>query len=155
MTFDRKEYQKEYYRKNKAIIKERNEAWRKANPDKWRAIRDGWWNRHLEQNRERGRKNVSRRRAEARNKIFEILGGKKCVRCGFSDERALQFDHINGDGRLERRQKGGLDYYLFYYAEHPEIVVSKFQVLCANCNWIKRAENKEHRYFSLRTDKQP
>src|SRR6266446_5698640 len=32
-----------------------------------------------------------------RREVIEHLGGK-CVHCGFSDYRALQVDHINGDG---------------------------------------------------------
>ncbi len=28
--------------------------------------------------------------------------GNKCVKCGFSDPRALQIDHINGDGMDNR-----------------------------------------------------
>ena len=30
-----------------------------------------------------------------RKKIFDSLGGV-CIRCGFSDERALQVDHVEG-----------------------------------------------------------
>jgi len=37
-----------------------------------------------------------------RDEAIRILGGK-CSRCGFDDFRALQIDHINGDGAEERR----------------------------------------------------
>jgi hypothetical protein len=48
--------------------------------------------------------------------VLEALGGE-CIRCGFDDKRALQIDHIKGE--------------------------NKYQLLCANCNWIKRVENNE------------
>lgn len=73
--------------------------------------------------------------ARVRAAAIALLGGK-CVRCGFSDARALQLDHIHGAGIRDRRStttryravlKGSTD----------------FQLLCANCNWIKRCENGE------------
>lgn len=79
------------------------------------------------------------------------LGGK-CAHCGFTDERALQFDHVHGDGHKDvrpsdaagRRQRKsvGLGTYYKRIAEHRE--PGRFQLLCANCNWIKRSENEEH-----------
>jgi len=64
--------------------------------------------------------------------------GNKCVRCGFDDIRALQLDHIEGDGYKYSKET----YYrrLQSIITHPERV----QVLCANCNWIKRYEEKKH-----------
>jgi|SRR5882762_199928 len=70
-----------------------------------------------------------------RDYLISILGGK-CVRCFITTNRVLQFDHINGDGSI-------LDSY-----EPREILrqinQGLIQLLCANCNWIKRAENKEY-----------
>ncbi|MDG7005258.1 MAG: hypothetical protein JRN73_09990 [Nitrososphaerota archaeon] len=66
--------------------------------------------------------------------------GSKCVRCGFSDFRALQIDHVNGGGRSEARRLAGVAYYL-HVLDH--INDGTYQLLCANCNWIKRAENEE------------
>lgn len=71
--------------------------------------------------------------------------GNKCVRCGFSDERALQFNHINGDGFLNRRQKyfrtrTGLktkyDPREFLRILVQEPVRDDIELLCSNCNWI-------------------
>jgi hypothetical protein len=76
--------------------------------------------------------------AEMRRRAIEILGGK-CVRCGFSDPRALQIDHVNGGGTKEIRviQNFGI------YRKILDGNTSDYQLLCANCNWIKRAENHE------------
>ena len=78
-----------------------------------------------------------------RTQLIEILGNK-CVRCGFSDIRALQLDHINGGGHKECVKFGHRDAMISYYLKHREETY-KLQVLCANCNWIKRHENNENR----------
>ena len=75
-----------------------------------------------------------------------LLGllGNKCIKCGFDDSRALQIDHINGGGYIERKS-----YNLSprkYYSNILQSVLNnenKYQLLCANCNWIKRFEENE------------
>lgn len=76
------------------------------------------------------------------------LMGNKCARCNFSDIRALQIDHVNSDGAIERRywkQFGGLALEQFYciVAKSYTMNENRYQLLCANCNWIKRSENRE------------
>lgn len=73
--------------------------------------------------------------------MFSILGGKQCVICGCLDVRCLQFDHINGGGCKESRIMGNK--MLKHYINNPEEAKAKLQVLCANCNWIKRYINNE------------
>jgi len=70
--------------------------------------------------------------------VVEKLGGC-CVKCGFSDDRALQLDHINGGGKKDRIHRS-------WQVMYKEIISGKdtsIQLLCANCNWIKRFENRE------------
>ncbi len=74
-----------------------------------------------------------------RQRIVELLG-RKCVRCGFNDWRALQVDHVNGGGDLERRT---LKLTTIRFIDHLLASHGKYQLLCANCNWIKRYENHE------------
>jgi len=76
--------------------------------------------------------------------LRQILGQPVCINCGFGDSRALQFDHINGNGNKDRKRfaKGGTNK-LMYYILHPDEAREKLQVLCANCNWIKRVTNDE------------
>lgn len=75
-----------------------------------------------------------------RLKSIELLGGK-CHRCGFSDWRALQFDHTNGGGNRDTKNMSGMKNKVIHdrisSGEHP------YQLLCANCNWIKRYEEDE------------
>lgn len=70
--------------------------------------------------------------------IINFLGGK-CVRCGFIDFRALQIDHINGGGIKEKNLMSNPLKYYKVICNNPQ----KYQLLCANCNWIKRYENHE------------
>lgn len=78
-----------------------------------------------------------------RYQLFDVLG-HTCVKCGFVDKRALQIDHINGGGMEDRKNKGSATAMYKYYVEHPELAKERLQVLCANCNWIKRSEWKEY-----------
>lgn len=75
-----------------------------------------------------------------RQKIIDKYGGV-CVRCGFSDIRALQVDHIKGGGKkhIKSFTNNPRTYYKFVLRDETGM----FQLLCANCNWIKRYENKE------------
>ena len=69
--------------------------------------------------------------------------GNKCCLCGFSDTRTLQIDHINGGGVKEKKEITST-YYIHVLKEF-ESGSKKYQLLCANCNWIKRVINKEVR----------
>lgn len=82
-------------------------------------------------------------RMKLRMKILKLLG-EQCVKCGFSDWRALQVDHIHGKGAKERKQfKSSKSYYEFLINK-IENGSKDYQLLCANCNWIKRYDKKEH-----------
>ena len=81
------------------------------------------------------RKYMKAKRAE----VLAVLGGK-CNRCGFSDFRALQVDHVHGGGRIELLS--GISSYT-YMKRVLSDTTGKYQLLCANCNWIKKYENSE------------
>lgn len=74
--------------------------------------------------------------------IFDKLG-RKCKHCGCRDKRVLQIDHINGGGRAEFESIGNPQRYLVQVLSDA---TGKYQILCANCNWIKRSENQEAQY---------
>ena len=80
-------------------------------------------------------------RQKLRNIIIDHYGGK-CAKCGFSDRRALQIDHINGGGKREMKKMGcSLAFYLHIIKNN---FPPTYQILCANCNWIKRFERNEY-----------
>lgn len=112
----------------------------KNNPEyqKWYWVNISKPNGYLERNRV----NSLKHHRLQRQRIIDALGGK-CVRCGFSDVRALQIDHVNGNGAKERRQ-------FKHYTSCRIMIYQKilngskeYQLLCANCNWIKRFEEGE------------
>ena len=88
---------------------------------------------------ESAQERVQRKRQE----VFALLG-VSCARCGFSDTRALQIDHVLGGGAIHMRRVA--DPYVRYcqMIDSIESGAEEYQILCANCNWIKRAENGEH-----------
>lgn len=90
--------------------------------------------------REYNRLEMRRLVKELRSYCLQKLGGQ-CLRCGFSDARALQIDHVNGGGSKESRttRLGTPRYYRKVFAA----VAGIYQLLCANCNWIKRHERGE------------
>lgn len=96
--------------------------WVKRNPGKQREYNRRW-------------------REKSRNRLIDLLGGV-CKHCGFSDRRALQFDHVDGGAYQELRGRG-----VPIERLHREIKAMpwKYQLLCANCNWIKRWDNNENK----------
>jgi hypothetical protein len=105
--------------------------------------------RHVEEIREKARRYYQNNRdkvkashLKVRMKAIEVLGGK-CARCGIEDFRVLQIDHVNGGGLRERRNLSPSRFYkkVIKSAKAGE---GKYQVLCANCNMIKKYERQEH-----------
>ena len=92
-------------------------------------------------------KKYSRRKAywELKFKIFSLLENR-CTICGFSDWRALQVDHVNGGGNKERKANNNNNNTWGFYKrilEEIEAGSKDYQLLCANCNWIKKWEKNE------------
>jgi hypothetical protein len=117
-------------------------CWEKLKRNKTLKRKD-WQKRFREKNIERIRKNNDKYNHNARQQVIDLLGGK-CIRCGFSDIRALQVDHINGGGYRELKNHNSKER-LRMVVESVGNKENKYQLLCANCNWIKRFEDKEVR----------
>ena len=99
-------------------------VWRKQNPIKTRAYAKAYCRNQ-------------------RTKALQILGNK-CVHCGNTDYRVLQIDHVDGGGTHERQV-------ISTHGIHDRIVkghIQGYQLLCANCNWIKKWERDENRQLS-------
>lgn len=78
-----------------------------------------------------------RYRTRIRLAAIAFLGGV-CVRCGIDDERVLQFDHIDGSGRYEKKRSD--TWYLSVVRDDRK----DLQLLCANCHVIKTRESGEY-----------
>jgi hypothetical protein len=86
---------------------------------------------------------------KVKKEIFELLGDKcsnpKClVPGGCKDPRCLQIDHVNGNGKKDRIRFGATIQYYRYILKEIQRGSKDYQLLCANCNWIKRVEKKEY-----------
>ena len=102
---------------------------------------------YLKKNKEISNKKYREYRARIRREVLIFVGGEmglKCKRCNFDDIRALQIDHVNGGGRQEIRKFRDNSRYIKHIKKNPE----NYQLLCANCNWIKKVENNEVRYVA-------
>ena len=74
-----------------------------------------------------------------------LLGQVQCVRCKFSDIRALSLDHVEGGGRKHMEALGVKKASEFYQwlKDHHYPQKPRLQVLCMNCQFIKANENAE------------
>lgn len=74
--------------------------------------------------------------------IVEYLKTHPCVDCGFSDLRALEFDHIKGKKKFTIA-RGKLNSWKRIFKE-----IEKCEVRCANCHRIKTVEEtKSYRKY--------
>lgn len=84
-----------------------------------------------------------------RLKVLKLLGNK-CVNPynlphfdWNNDPNLLQIDHINGGGCKELRDSRDSKGYLRSIYHNILEGENKYQLLCPNCNWLKRIKNKE------------
>lgn len=71
--------------------------------------------------------------------------GSRCAKRGFADIRALEIDHINGDGAIERKNTRRAGHIMYRAIALGQRTTEDLQLLCCNCNKIKRIENNEHK----------
>ncbi len=161
----RREYRREYYAKNRESILASSRERCKQDPDLRRRRRESsqrWREANREHNNAYNREYRKRYphygviptriyRKNLRLKVIEHFGGK-CMKCGFDDWRALQIDHINGGGRKSfgKIRPSPVYYHNKLLGETPGVT---YQLLCANCNQIKKHENKESSPCYNPTDK--
>lgn len=120
--------------------------WRAKNPDAARRISRKGSANYIANNPATRRKSARDYNARRRAETIAFYGGA-CVRCGFSDVRALHIDHIDGGGKKERDAgRHGLFELWKITRDDPLMARSTFQLLCANCNSIKRHEEYEFKY---------
>ena len=105
--------------------KERARAWALANPERVKETK---------------RKSHWKLRREVLSAYCEA--DIVCAQCGFTDVRALQLDHIDGGGAKQVRELKGRGWTLYRWLRKNNFPQG-YQVLCANCNWIKRHTNEE------------
>lgn len=133
-----REYKRQYRQNNPEQKHQSDIAYRKRNREKIRAKNKIYYRENIEQY-------AKIRLAWGLALKQEVMtvyskGVPQCVRCGYSDIRALSIDHINGKGSVHRRMINNTTYRWLKKQGFPE----GYQVLCMNCQFIKRIENREH-----------
>lgn len=130
----------------KEFEKSYSAAYRKTHAERLRIINRAW----KIANAERVRSLNKEERARLKMDVFIAYSKGKpisCCECGYADLRALDIDHMNDDGAAKRRGlfgdrlSAGTTYYRWLRKNgYP----SGYQILCRNCNWIKKlnADNK-------------
>lgn len=104
---------------------------------KQRITGDRWYNQNFLKQQEYNRERLRRIKLQVLSAYSKNLS---CNRCGFKDIRALTIDHIKGNGAEHRRK---LRHHNFYDWLIKHNFPKGYQVLCMNCQWIKRDKNKE------------
>ena len=111
--------QERYRLKHPEMYREAARKWREANPEKAKQSHRNAY-------------------ARLRERVTQQYGSK-CGNCGLADPRVLQIDHVNGGGTQEHEKLRNSGVYR-RALKYPE----NYQLLCANCNWIKRSERNEN-----------
>lgn len=125
--------------------KEESRLYYQLNKARLRAYQKRYYNEHLKYQKdrlERQRLRTKKVNLELKINALSHYGNDtiKCVICGETRLPCLSIDHINGGGNQERkREYHGHLYWWLKKRNYPE----GYQTLCMNCQWIKRAEQKE------------
>jgi hypothetical protein len=144
----RKEYYHNYYLNHKNQSRQTAKKWRTNNPDKVKEIQKNWKENNPEHAKEIIKKSNHKVRLKIKLEIFNLLGSC-CINPynqhdkPYTDIRALQIDHVNGNGNKERKQFNGTLPYYKYILEKIKLGSKDYQLMCSNCNNIKRFEENE------------
>ena len=84
-----------------------------------------------------------------RSAVLTLLGDK-CCQCGYSQRPALQIDHVQGGGKEQFRKLGNTEKYYKHVIQQITLGSKEYQLLCANCNQLKRHNNNESKRRELK-----
>lgn len=79
------------------------------------------------------------RRIQERIYFYTWLQTKKCVDCGNTDFRVLEFDHVRGEKSYNISSKIAV-----FNLETLLKEIEKCDIVCANCHKIRHAERDNH-----------
>ncbi len=133
-----REYCRKYYHNHKEQCLKMSREWLLKHPEKTReySVRARERNRLRYQNDKEYREKIKCQRRESNARrlrkcqaiVLEIIRQKgSCEKCGFSDIRALQNHHINGNADQHN-----------WFKTYKKIIDGKvpYSILCANCHTI-------------------
>jgi len=165
-SLNKKEYHNEYYKNNKEKIDNRLKEYHKNSKNykkyyneynkEHKEYRKNYYQLNKEKLKEYGRNNHQKNKdyqneqnkkyiLNLRTKIIEKYGSK-CfnpynINHGdfLNDIRCFQIDHVNGNGRKERKEIKSTVFLKKVLADKE----GNYQLLCANCNFLKKIINHE------------
>lgn len=121
------------------------QRWYQKNKEHARKYKREMMKRLRASNPEKYREQSRKAKAKLKDMVFEVHG-RQCARCGFSDIRALTLDHILNNGAEERKAIGERGIYRrAVKTQHKE----EYQILCMNCQFIKRVEARRQNQYPL------
>ena len=118
--------------------KSRYKKWYEANKDRVREMKRKSMLKNRLENPEIYRKHSRDSKAKLKATLFDMYG-HVCIRCGFEDKRALTLDHKLNNGNKERKELGERG---VYQKARDTFLPDEYQILCMNCQFIKRCEDK-------------
>jgi hypothetical protein len=138
-------YERGHYHKNQnQILANLRDRWKNDSKFKLRKQAANKKQRSTREFKDKRNLREKKLREYWRDELINVLEGYICKKCGYKISKIpLQIDHIKGKGRRERRKNSDTSRYYKKYALEPERARRELQVLCANCNQIKKFENKE------------
>ncbi len=142
---ERRAYFKRYYLEHKEYFSNRKKNNREHANILNRESRIRAKQRDLKDYRKRDNESQTSYRLRRKQLVFSHYsnGSIKCVVCGESRLACLSIDHIAGGGtqhKLSLKLRGGHDFYGWLVrSRFPE----GYQVLCMNCQFVKRVMNRE------------
>jgi hypothetical protein len=112
--------------------------WKIEHPEEWKQIKKEYHKKHYESNKEDSLQKMHNYLSNRRREVLYWYsnGEMKCSRCGETHIEFLAVDHIHNNGRKERKENPGNAINYIIRNNFPD----EYQVLCHNCNFIKRAE---------------
>lgn len=156
---EKKDYDRDYYQKNKKEIDKRHRDYNEKNKEKCKARMKKNSRIHYERYRKEVIVKSARRNKiktiEIKKKIFKLFGNKCAnpfnINHGefLSEIRCLQIDHVNGGVTKERAKSKSTVKYYELILEKIKAGSKDYQLLCANCNWIKRTTNNEQNQWGM------
>ena len=99
-----------------------------------------------DQYRQRARTRKARIKMLSQDKLYEYLKDRSCSSCGFSDIRALDFDHLDPHKKKFTIARGVNEGYSWDTIKKE---IKKCRILCSNCHRIWTAEQFNWRKWRL------
>ena len=112
--------QREWYRKNRKSRIAHCDKWRRENPQKVNKIQRD-------------------RHTKFKGLVFDGYGNK-CYCCGEEEALFLNLDHVNGNGKQDRKEHGG-NQTNFLLSIIKRDFPKEYRILCFNCNCGRQLNN--------------